>query len=219
MQRIKLWPFVLCFPFLCAIAVEAQSPVSSADLSVLPTEGKAAGIVRTTVDGRWLVFGNNFTPVQHDAYKLSSGGSVVMWEGEPGGVYGVIFIPDDPTQGIAARQVKLGLSPKPPPPDPPNPPAPKDIIRAILIYESEEMTAELGSLFQQIRNQNLPMLILDKDMVNENGQPFPGLSAVHGKPLPIIAGFNGEAELIATEEVPKTTREVEQIIVERWGLK
>jgi len=117
------------------VAQDAQTA-----LDVLPSEGKAAASVRTVTAGRWLVLSADMLPVSAVSWKLESGGSIVIWEGTPGEVFGVAFIPDDVGQPLAATRVTLGGTPAPPPkpPDPP-PPPPGRKWQVMFFHQSDQL--------------------------------------------------------------------------------
>lgn len=129
-----LAPLILVLASL-AIAQETQT------LDTLPTEGKSAASVRTDAAGRWLVLSRDMLPVSALSWKLTSGGSIVVFEGDPGETFGVVFIPDKTNQPIAATRVTLGGCPDPSPPDPdPDPdPDPNRKWQIMLFYESDDL--------------------------------------------------------------------------------
>lgn len=86
-------------------------------LTVLPSLGKYAGIVRSAEPGGWLVVKDGFMPV---AATISPDNLSVAWEGDAGN-YGVIFF--KLVNGIVTPQIQpvvLGAK-TPDPPDPPEP--------------------------------------------------------------------------------------------------
>jgi hypothetical protein len=100
---------VVCFALLTATSV-----CSADQMTVFPEEGKAAAVCSVTEEGRWLVVADGFMPVSARTHRLADGGSVVMWQGDPGDRFGAIFIPHDQDQPLQSQAVKLtGAKPTP----------------------------------------------------------------------------------------------------------
>jgi hypothetical protein len=108
--------FAACFALLTATSV-----CSADQMTVFPEEGKAAAVCSVTEEGRWLVVADGFMPVSARTHRLADGGSVVMWQGDPGDKFGAIFIPHDQDQPLQSQAVKL-TGAKPPTQPPPQPP-------------------------------------------------------------------------------------------------
>ena len=117
--------------WMCAWA--AAQEAAKTGLLILPSEGKAAASVQPSADGRWLVLRDG-APVPGEAFALKAGGSILTFEGPPGGVYTVVFIPHDLDQAITATQMTLGGCEPPPPPPPPN-----GKWQVMLFYQSSEL--------------------------------------------------------------------------------
>ena len=135
------------------------------------------------------------------------------------GVYVLAYVYFGEQRQVQMYRVQAGQAPQPPP-DPPNPPTPTNVARVFLIYESEEMTAEQGTLHQQIRNESLPVTILDKNTTDEDDQPLPLLQAASeaiSKGLPRLVGYSEGGSVVVDEPCPATAREVGEML-ERWGL-
>lgn len=138
-------PCYLLLGLVCASA-GAQEAIK---LDVLPTEGRAVAVVKTSAAGRWLVFDRELLPVAGHSWRLEAGGSVVVWEGPPGAVYGVIFIPDDNKQPIGSEQVRLAGAAPDPTPDPPGPGPPdpdEPPAWCVVIEERGERTVQTSAL-------------------------------------------------------------------------
>jgi hypothetical protein len=123
MSRIAL---AIALWLACGLAFAQKATT----LTVMPSAGKAVGIVRTTAVGRWWVMDSKMTPVPAQSFKLSAdagGGSLCFFEGTPGATYGVLFIPDSVSETLAGASVKLGGSAPTDPTDPqPDPNDPSD---------------------------------------------------------------------------------------------
>ena len=164
-MKIKAWPFVLAFPFLLSAAVNlnsdtatnAQEPAGAVEITTYPSsDSMAAGIARTPLEGRWIVMSADLMPVQADSYKLSSGGSIVMWEGAPGSVYVTFFFPTDQAAGIGVKRIVLGKAPKPPPKPGPVDPDPTTeatgLLSVVILSIPEERTAENATKMLEIND-------------------------------------------------------------------
>lgn len=147
---------VLC---LLILAANSSAQEQAVDITIKPSsEGKSAAVCHTPSEGRWLVLTDKLLPVQAESFLLKNGGSVLFWEGDPGS-YGVIFIPNDIAEGLAARQVKLGHGPQPPPdpddpdvPDPPDPDQPTSgLVWITVIRENAELTADQAQTLIKLR--------------------------------------------------------------------
>jgi len=138
----------------------------------------------------------------------------------------VVAYPD--TDGVVQLlewTIKTGEAPNPPPgPDPPDPPTPppSNVTKAILIYESEETTAEWGTMQTQIRDQGLPVTILDQDTENEDEKLLPEILeaqlAITQHGLPCLVGYSADGEAIASEGPMETVRDVAETL-KKWGLE
>lgn len=117
--------------------------------------------------------------------------------------------------------IKVGDAPNPPPgpdpPDPPNPPA-----RVALIYESEDSNQEFATLTNQIRDASLPLLMLDKDSKDEDGQTPPLLASaireIGDRPLPCVVAYLADGSVAAVESLPATLQAVKDLFA-KWGVK
>ena len=106
----------LRFPILLAVVALLLLPLpASAQITVLPTQGKSLGSASAPEPGKWIVFAAGFLPVQP---VLLDGGKTILWEGDAGD-YAVIYLPPGDAQPVVQR-VTLGGTVTPPiPPDPP----------------------------------------------------------------------------------------------------
>jgi hypothetical protein len=125
--------FFAMMTIACLALLIFHAVCSADETTVFPEEGKAAAVCVTTEEGRWLVVADGFMPVAARTLRLADGGSVVIWQGDPGDRYGAIFIPNDQDQPLQSHAVKLtgarpppgpGPEPGPDPPPPPPPPVP-----------------------------------------------------------------------------------------------
>ena len=110
----------LRFPILLAVVTLLLLPLpASAQITVLPTQGKSLGSASAPEPGKWIVFASGFLPVQP---IVLDGGKTVLWEGDPGD-YAVIYLPPGDGQPVVQR-VTLGAT-SPPAPDPQPDPTPE----------------------------------------------------------------------------------------------
>lgn len=93
-----------------------------ASLTVIPSKGKAVGVVKSNIPGRYFVASTKpFKQVAGVQTLTDSSGNVVcVWEGEPG-TYGVVLDPFDKSLPFNSVEVTLGGSPTPDPIDPDDP--------------------------------------------------------------------------------------------------
>jgi hypothetical protein len=132
---------IMCLALLIVVSV-----CSAEQMTVFPEEGKAAAVCSVAEEGRWLVVADGFLPVSARTHKLADGGSVVMWQGDPGDKFGAIFIPHDQDKQLQSQAVKLtGVKPPvQPPTQPPTTPPGTDLsaIAAQLKAAAEAATSD-----------------------------------------------------------------------------
>ena len=215
-------PLLLAATLSCA-ALGQQA----ARLDVLPTEGQSVGLVRTTSVGRWFVLGPGLTPVSSQAFRLSAeagGGSVIFWEGQPGAVFTVLFVPDNVNEGLAATAVQLGGT-APAPLDDPDPP-PQAADQLTIVTESRE---PLPAAQQEIVNgevvrsaaqaAGLGFHAIDKDVSGPDVQRVGHvLAACQGKPVPRLV-FSQAGTVIYNETLPATVAQTLALIKKYGGTK
>jgi hypothetical protein len=186
-----------------AAAVLALLPATLlADTTVLPSSGKAVGVVRSSEPGKWIVLSADFTPVQP---IVLDDGKACIFEG-PAGRYAVFLIPPGESQPQISIVVLGGVSPVPPapvppgptPPDPPSPtppdPTPAGPRGIAIIRETAETSAPLARLINQLRtgpqsqylaSKGHKLDVWDDDSVLADGRPSPKAEAWK----PIYAGL------------------------------
>jgi len=128
-----LHTYVIALLLLCCQTLYAQKAVT---LTVMPTAGKAVGVVRCQSSGRWFVLGSDNKPADAQSFKLSpdaGGGSIIFWEGAPGSKYTILFVPDDVTEALTGTSVTLGGTA----PSDPTVTVPGQATRAVYIYEKD----------------------------------------------------------------------------------
>lgn len=212
-------PFLAACLFACVTIAQ-----DAASLQVLPSTGKAVGLVRTTSTGRWFVLAADLAPVKSEAFKLTpeaGGGSLIFWEGNPGSRYTVLFVPDSSAEPLGATVVTLGgnapVEPPDPPITPPDEPPVTAAVKALILLETETSDQRHELIRQAIRRDkslSAKVLILDPNTKDESDQPDKQVQAalkhLGNRPLPRIlaldssGGFVGDAELPATAEAVKT---------------
>jgi hypothetical protein len=225
---------MLRFRAFLLLALLAVCPVASgqtsAKLTVLPGEGQAVGLVRTTIAGRWYVLGADLTPVRTEAFRLSpeaGGGSIIYWEGQPGSSYTVLFAPDDTAETLAAAVVRLGgqsVVPGPAPPAPPIPapvpPSPDRVADQVtIITESQDqMTAEQITIVngQEVRAAaqaaGQTFRAVDRHVTGPDAAAVKhAITAVENQPLPRIV-FSKAGQVIAQAALPATVAATVELI-------
>ena len=220
MIRARLLSFVLAL--LCSVA----SGQTAAKLTVMPSDGRAVGLVRTTMAGRWYVLAVDLSPVRTEAFRLSpeaGGGSIIYWEGEPGTSYTVLFAPDDVGESLAAAVVKLGSGGKVGP-DPPTPPGPVTAAdEVVIVTESQEtLPAEQLEIVngQEVRSAakaaGLEFRSVDRDVTGPDATKVQhAIDAVKGQSVPRMV-FAKAGKVIASVELPGTVAEAVGL-VKRYG--
>lgn len=111
-----------------------------------------------------------------------------------------------------------------PSPNPTPVPVPSKVVRAIIVYETDNSTQELATLINRIRNNqqlSRKILILDQHTKDENREPDTEVQAAlrlfNGANLPRIAGFDVEGKPVIQEKLPETYEQV-LTIMQNWGL-
>jgi hypothetical protein len=211
MFRARLLSIVLAL--LCSV-VSAQT---AAKLTVMPSDGRAVGLVRTTMAGRWYVLAVDLSPVRTEAFRLSpeaGGGSIIYWEGDPGTSYTVLFAPDDVVESLAAAVVKLGSGGHVGP-DPPNPPGPVTAADQVTIVteSQEQLSAEQLKVIngQEVRTAaeaaGLAFRSIDRDVTGPDVASVQhAIDAAKGQPVPRLV-FSKAGKVIASVELPGTVAE------------
>jgi len=116
--------------FLCLLAlllsgfagIAHSQDLAAVELEILPNPESPAPVVRCTDDGvGWLVFRTGGAGIELAknlrSWKLSSGGSIAIWDGKPGESFAVVFITESLQLGMTTLTV-AGNSPDPQPVDP-----------------------------------------------------------------------------------------------------
>lgn len=205
--------------FLLAALLAASCPIAAAQtaarLTVMPSDGKAVGLVRTTIAGRWYVLAADLSPVRTEAFRLTpeaGGGSIIYWEGAAGTSYTVLFAPDDAAESLAAAVVKLGAGGQVGP-DPPSPPGPPVVGKAadevVIVTEStERLSAEQLQIIngQEVRQAaataGLEFRSVDRDITGPDaGRVKHAIDAAKDKPIPRIV-FAAKGQVVASVELP-----------------
>ena len=100
----------------------AWCSVARAQVTVLPTEGKAVGVATSSTEGRWLVFRAAPFGMVQATTVTTEGVTRAIWEGEAG-EYTAVLIPADQAKPLEFGTVTLGKGsddddddPDPPPP-------------------------------------------------------------------------------------------------------
>jgi len=103
-------------------------------------------------------------------------------------------------------QAQLGGGPVPPPPPPPT-----TAVKAAILIESENQTAEQATLINQWRNDKTwskLLLVLDPQQKSETGQLDPQtqrlLSSIGSRPLPRLVLLDAAGGFVADEPLPAT---------------
>ena len=129
----------LRFPILLAVVTLLLLPLqASAQITVLPTQGKSLGSASAPEPGKWIVFASGFLPVQP---IVLDGGKTVLWEGDPGD-YAVIYLPPGDGQPVVQRVTLGGVKPPDPQPDPepdPQPPPQPAKWQVAIFVESADL--------------------------------------------------------------------------------
>jgi len=171
------------------------SSVAHAQLTVLPTPGKAMALVTAPEAGKWVVLKSpDFLPIQP---TLLDGGKVIAFEGDQG-VYGVLFFPPGDGQPLVQRVVLGGAAPDPTPPEPdPPPPGGK---KQVVLWVTEQQLDNLPQgqrdilnslVFRQWLTSGGHVLLEVADPANFSGSSpgrwGPWLASVAGQSLPAIS--------------------------------
>jgi len=206
---------------LTVVSTVTAQNLATVELSVLPTEGKAAACVRTTVEGRWLVLQDG-APYPGRASLLKSGGSILAWQGDLGDVFTVVFIPHDVKQSIAAERVQLGGNSPPPPPPPPDPTEPA--AWCIVIEDRTRRTADQAlvissaKLADYLDQHKIRRWFKDRSVKDEHDQPVPamvkflGYLAEHNIPLPVLLVISESGQVLYAGGLPATADDVIEIL-------
>jgi hypothetical protein len=154
-------------PRLFAVLLLAFAWTAGAADVVLPSPGKAVGVVRSDEAGKWIVLSSKMFPV---APVILDDGKACFFEGEPG-TYAVIKIPAGDGQP-SVNTITLGTPapPSPPPgPSPPNPPpvppTPQPVAGprvVVLLHESLVQSPATGNLIRDMRQGPAEKYLRDK---------------------------------------------------------
>lgn len=139
----------LRFPILLAVVTLLLLPLpASAQISVLPTQGKSLGSASAPEPGKWFVISADFMPVEVkyiEQAEKDGPAKGVMWEG-PAGIYAVMYFPPGDKQPVF-QKVTLGAT-SPPAPDPqpdptpePQPPPSPTKWQVAIFVESDDLDA------------------------------------------------------------------------------
>lgn len=192
----------------------------TAPLEVLPTPGKMTAVVRSTTDGRWFVLSTELKPVQIKAYKLTTeagGGSLIIWEGDPGSKYTVLFVPDSKEESLSATIVTLsGTTPTDPtdPTDPTKPPLTRKVTAVTYVYEKDQnpVPPQVVKALSDINKEGLIVAsyfdedtTTGKDSVPEQYKVALSAAKQVGLPCLVVVYSSGSPKVVKD---PKTTQEV-----------
>lgn len=216
---------------LLAVSCSTAAAQTAARLTVMPSEGMAVGLVRTTIAGRWYVLAADLSPVRTEAFRLTpeaGGGSIIYWEGAAGTSYTVLFAPDDAAESLAAAVVKLGAGGQvgPDPPSPPGPPVVGKADEVIIVTEStERLSAEQLQIIngQEVRQAaaaaGLEFRSVDRDITGPDaGRVAHAIDAAKDKPLPRIV-FAAKGQVVASVDLPATVAEAVALVWKYGGGK
>lgn len=207
--------------------------VVRAETVVLPTIGKAVGVVTSDEPGKWIVMAADFSPVSPD---IRDGGKVCIFEGLPGR-YAVFLIPPGDGQPRVSVVILGGVVPPPPsptptPPAPPNPtpgpqPTPPAGKRTItIIREAQEQTTEFGTLIRDLRSgaaekylrdKGHQLYVLDSDQLGSDGKPTALIQqwaqVIGGIPRPVmVISDSATRQVLLTEPLSKTASDAAAIL-------
>lgn len=157
-----------------------------AETTVMPTPGKAVGVVTSTEAGKWIVLAADFTPVNAD---VRDSGKVCIFEGSSG-KYAVFLIPPGDAQPKISIVVLGAVGPAPPtippvippinpqvPPVNPPQPAPLNGMRVMILDETSPTftsTAQRDKWQRQItalRSLNVKAYLDAKTIKGADGWP------------------------------------------------
>jgi hypothetical protein len=145
--------------FLLALVAGCE-PMWAAD-TILPSSGKAVGVVRTETPGTWAVLSKDFQPVQVTQLEgdKDAGWRTCIFEGIPGGAYAVIKSEKGSLQifpvTLGGVLPKPGPGPEPEPKPKPEPPPPPPLAgsRTVLYFhESADNNPETGIFLNLMRD-------------------------------------------------------------------
>jgi hypothetical protein len=200
-----------------AIGQEMAGP-----LEVMPSPGKSTAVVRATTAGRWFVLSTDLKPVQNKAYKLTpeaGGGSLIIWEGDPGSKYTVLFVPDSVTESLSATTVTLSGTTTVPPPvdnptDPIKPPLTRKVTAVTYVYEKDQnpVPPQVVKALADINKEGLAVATYfdddntsGKDTVPEQYKVALSAAKQEGLPCLVVVYSSGPPKVVKD---PKTTQEV-----------
>jgi hypothetical protein len=220
------------FSVAVLLACSAAAQQAGTPLTVMPSAGKAVGLVRAPTAGRWFVLAPDLAPVLTTAFKLSpdaGGGSVIFWEGEPGARFTVLFVPDSSAESLSAVAVTLGGAapdPTPQPPKPgPDPPPVTTAAKAMILMETETSDQGHELIRQAIRRDkslSAKVSILDPDTRDENNQldktVQAALAFLGNRPLPRLLYQNAAGGFVGDEALPDSPDKTKAALAAR-GIK
>jgi hypothetical protein len=227
----------LRFPILLAVVTLILITLpASAQITVLPTQGKSLGSASAPEPGKWIVFAAGFLPVQP---VLLDGGKTILWEGDAGD-YAVIYLPPGDAQPVVQR-VTLGDAKPPDPqpdpgPDPQPPPTPTKWQVAIFVESADldtmplpqlEITSSLvfrktlessGHKLLGVWDKDRPTTtVCDGDVCRQvpvGGKHDAYWAAISGDPLPRIAIAPIDGGAVQDFPLPATASELLQLLQE-----
>ena len=227
----------LRFPILLAVVALLLLPLpASAQITVLPTQGKSLGSASAPEPGKWIVFAAGFLPVQP---VLLDGGKTILWEGDAGD-YAVIYLPPGDAQPVVQRVTLGGVKPPDPQPDPePDPQPPPQPVKwqvAIFVESADldtmplpqlEITSSLvfrktlessGHKLLGVWDKDRPTTtVCDGDVCRQvpvGGKHDAYWAAISGDPLPRIAIAPIDGGAVQDFPLPATAAELLQLLQE-----